>query len=125
MKRKLFFSFGVLFLSTLVLCGQEGPSYQEAVLQDTPLAYWRLGEQGEGGAEPVEAVNRGSLGEAGDGTLLNGVILRESGAISEDDDTTVQFTQSAQSKIDVAWAPELNPEVFTIEVWARVTGGSS
>ncbi len=91
-------------------------SYAATVLDDAPAAYWRLGDQDGEIAEDAVGSN--------DGYLLNGVTLGRPGAPAGDADTAAGFQTEFQTKIDVAWSDVINPQVFTVECWARVTGGT-
>ncbi len=102
--------------ATLQLPAPAVVSYTATVRQDTPTAYWRLGESTGEIAEDAIGNN--------DGTLLNGVLLRRAGAPAGDTDTAAGFSTELQTKIDVPWSDAFNSPVFTIECWARVTGGA-
>jgi hypothetical protein len=92
-------------------------TYVELVKADGPVGYWRLGEtQGEVADDGIGA---------NDGTYLNGVALGVPGALPADANTAARFSAASQQKLDVPWSDLLNPPQFTVEVWARLTGGSS
>jgi len=94
-------------------------AYAAVVAEAAPVAYYRLGESA--GAAVAED-SAGSL----DGEALNGVGFGLPGALPMDSDTSASFTSATQQKIEVFWAPEINGAngLFTIELWAKVTGGS-
>jgi hypothetical protein len=93
-------------------------AYGETVLADSPVGYWRLGEE-TGSSMAVDEVG------INDGAYLLDVILEQEGALLDDPNTAALFPgTSIDSKVDIFYASELNPEVFTIELWAMVTGGS-
>ncbi|MHC1764972.1 MAG: LamG-like jellyroll fold domain-containing protein [Verrucomicrobiia bacterium] len=103
--------------ATLTLPATPTQSYVDLVKADGPVGYWRLGEaQGEVADDQIGA---------NDGLYLNGVVLGVPGAVPADADTAARFTAASQQKVDVAWTDLLNPPQFTVEVWARLTGGSS
>lgn len=91
-------------------------SYADTVKRDNPAGYWRLGEATGDVADDSVAAN--------DGALLNGVTLGRPGALAGDADTAAGFASSSQTKIDVPWTDALNTPVFTVECWAKVTGGA-
>ena len=94
--------------------------YDATVLADNPVGYWRLGEAA--GSATVQ--NIGSVA-GGSGDVLNGVTLGVPGAIASDNDTAATFVQGPTQKIDVPFDAGLNPGPnFSMEVWARVTGGT-
>lgn len=90
--------------------------YRQLIIGDGPVAYWRLNETTGDWAEDQVAAN--------DGMYLNGVLLGISGAVAGDPDPAAQFSAANQTKVEVPFSPDLNPPVFTAEVWAKVTGGS-
>jgi len=84
-------------------------------MADTPLAYWRLGEA-------TGAVAADQLGTR-NGTYVNTPALGQLGALFNDPATSVGFngtSQYAQAPSDAA----LNRAQFSVEVWARPTGGA-
>ncbi len=90
-------------------------AYRAAVMADAPLAYWRLGEaSGTVAADQLNAHN---------GTYANNPTLGQAGALFGDPATSVNFngtTQYVQAPSD----PTVNPSSFSVEVWARPTGGT-
>lgn len=89
--------------------------YSSAVLSDSPLAYYALGN-----AAPADvAVNSGSLGAALNGTHLN-VQHGSSGALVATSNTASLYNGSSRTVIPYAAA--LNPpasQSFTIEAWVK------
>ncbi len=102
--------------ATLTVLDLPNIAYSDAVLADQPVAYWRLGETS--GDVAVDAA-----GEF-DGTYLNGVALGDPGALVGDPDPAARFSAVSQTMVDVPFAYELNPLVFSVEVWAMATGGT-
>lgn len=93
-------------------------SYPETVRQDAPVAYWRLNETTGDVAED-------SAGDS-DGAYLNGVTVGVPGVpAGQTNNLAANFVAESRQKVDVPFSPTLNPPVFTVEAWARVTGGSS
>jgi hypothetical protein len=90
-------------------------AYRSAVLADTPLAYWRLGET-------TGIVAADQLG-AHHGTYANNPSLGRPGALFGDPDTAVGFDGISQY-VQVLSDAALNPSTFSVEVWARPTGGA-
>jgi hypothetical protein len=92
--------------------------FAASVVADNPEGYWRLNET----AGPVD---RDSWG-AHNGADSFGVIYQQPGAPLGDPDTAAGFIGDTTSKIDVPYSDDLNnPTAFTVECWAKVTGGSS
>ncbi len=90
--------------------------YVAVVKADGPVGYWRLDEtSGEVAADQIAGNN---------GDILNGVTLGVPGGIDGDTNLAARFSKVDSQKIDVPWTEVLNPAVFSVEVWARVTGGS-
>ena len=92
-------------------------SYSAAVLGDSPLAYYRLGDA----APPDIAINSGSLGAALHGSHVN-VAHRYQGALFESVSTANHFGGS--SRTVVPFHAALNPpasQSFTIEAWLKPT----
>lgn len=92
--------------------------YRDLVIADAPVGYWRLDE--EPGATTATDIAGGR-----DGFYWNNVTLGVPGALVEDTNTAAGFVTDSQTKVDVDFAPELNTPNFTIECWARVTGGTA
>ena len=91
-------------------------SYSDTVKQDSPVGYWRLDEQTGEVAKDAVGVN--------DGAYLNGVTLGRPGALAGDTNTAAGFVAANLTKVDIAYTDVLNPLVFTVECWAKVTGGA-
>jgi hypothetical protein len=92
-------------------------SYADTVKQDAPVGYWRLDE-------PSSDLPADDEIGANDGAYLNGVTLGRPGALVNDTNTAAGFSAANQAKVDVPFSEALNPPEFTVEAWARVTGGS-
>lgn len=98
-------------LSVVILPGQ---SYVEAVRADAPISYWRLGESSGGNALDAAGPRHG--------TYRQGVVQGQPGAVSNDGDKSAGFVRAGETHVEVPYAAVLNPDQFTIEAWARVTG---
>jgi hypothetical protein len=92
-----------------------GQCYKDAVLADSPLGYWRLGES---------AGTTAADGVAGrHGTYAGAPTLGSTGAPTSDSNTAVSFNGSSQYA-RVPYSGALNPSgAFTVEAWAKVTSG--
>ena len=116
---------GSLLAQAACLEAPAAPSPYDATVQaDSPVGLWRLDEAGPTAPPPPVATNLGSLGPPADGAYLNGVLMAQPGAIVGDADTSASFNAASSHKIDVPYQAGLNPTAFTIECWAKVTGGS-
>jgi hypothetical protein len=83
--------------------------YQELVLADRPVAYWRMGETG--GTQMVD-----TAGGMHDGVYNNDVVLGVPGAIASDADTAIGL----DGDDDFALVPDseaLRPAQLTVEGW--------
>jgi hypothetical protein len=86
------------------------------VIQDKPVAYWRLDDP------PGPLVH--DIWGGHDGTTNGYVSFQTSpGALFNDPDTAMTF-DGATAKVVVPWSADVNPLVFSLEAWARVTGGA-
>ena len=84
-------------------------------MADTPLAYWRLGEASGTAAADQLAIRNG--------TYMNSPALGQPGALFNDPATSVGLngtSQYIQAPADAA----LNQPRFSVELWARPTGGA-
>jgi Concanavalin A-like lectin/glucanases superfamily len=93
-----------------------GRSYQDSVLDSGPVSYWRLGE----GSGTSAADSKGS----NTGTYTNGPTLAQAGALAGDADTASGF-DGTNDYVNVPWSAALNPAQYTVEFWARATGGAN
>lgn len=98
-----------------VIDGGRASLYRAAILADQPLAYWRMGTQGNDFTVADET------GGGNDLTLEGGYNLGASGAIDDDDDTAIKFdgtTGRARAARPRAFDfPDAGP--FTLELWAK------
>lgn len=91
-----------------------GPPYVLAVLQDQPVAYWRLGESS--GTRAADASGHGN-----DATYVGGVTLGAPGAISGDPDTAASFDGSS-GFVDAANRFVFGgDQAFSLEAWVNAT----
>jgi hypothetical protein len=90
--------------------------YSQVIKADAPVAYWPLNETSGEVADDAVGAN--------DGMYMNGVQLGVPGALAGDPDLAAEFSAGNQTKVEVPFTPDLNGPVFSVECWARVTGGS-
>lgn len=89
-----------------------GPTYAQVVLQDSPLAYWRLGETS--GATTAQDAS----GHGVNGVYKGNVGLGVKGAIAGDPDTAANF-DGATSFVDVGQFLQAGGNApFSLELWA-------
>src|SRR5207248_11696460 len=92
-----------------------GSAYRSAVLADSPLAYWRLGETtGSVAADQRAAYN---------GTYTKTPSLGQPGALFNDPATSVGFNGTSQY-VQVPYTATLNTPKFAFDIWARPSGGA-
>ena len=102
----------------------ETPGPASLLLSLNPPGFWRLGELGGNAAQ-----NQGTLGSAANGTISGTVTFNQAGPGPaaypgfESDNPAMHF-DGTNAKIDVPYNASLNPSVFTVSCWARVTGGA-
>jgi len=121
---------GAASLATLLAFSARA-DYPSTVVSQGPSAYFRLNETAQPPVLPINATNRGSLGAAGDGSLLAGSdgvmpIRGQPGALTGSADTSYRFSNPSWtvtyfgSHVDVANNAALNPNgPFTVEFWAK------
>lgn len=89
-----------------------------------PAGYYRLEESGS----PLTAVNSGSAGTAANGTSTGSVTAAVAGPRPATYAGMTAANNAARfggGHIQVPYHPDLNPPLFTVECWARVTGGAN
>jgi hypothetical protein len=93
--------------------GASASAYRAAVLADSPLAYWRLGEA------VGSTIARDETGHGHDGTVNANVVFGSAGAIAGDLDSAARFDglTTAISIGDVFRFDGVSS--FTLEAWAR------
>jgi hypothetical protein len=92
--------------------------YAAAVVQDNPAGLWRLAEA------PGSSTVYDTWGSH-NGTPSGNVTFGSPGALASDASTAATFDGTSPTKVEVPYAPELNGTNFTVECWARVTGGAN
>jgi hypothetical protein len=95
------------------------PRYTDEVAADQPVAHWRLGEAEGNTAADAKGTHPGQYRQS--------VTLGVPGALIWDANTAAGFDEEDQntgSHVEVPYAAALNPPLFTIEAWAKVTGGA-
>jgi hypothetical protein len=91
-------------------------SYAQAVLADSPAAYWRLGEPAGFGI--TSAYDWGGTTQTG--TYTGGVTLGQAGALYNDSNTAVAFNGST-SYVSLPNGIVASNHDFSIELWAFIT----
>src|SRR4030095_11249083 len=82
---------------------------------DTPVSYWRLDETS--GTSATDSTGGRT------GTYTGGDTLNPTGALSDGADNAGS-TNGTTGYVAVPYAAALNPAQFTLEAWAKPTGGS-
>ncbi len=89
--------------------------YRDAVLSDTPAAFWRLGEASGTTTADASGNNRA-------GSYIDSPTLGLTGALVGDSNTAAGFNGSGQY-VQVPFSSALNPSSFTVEAWVYLAGG--
>jgi VCBS repeat-containing protein len=100
---------------TLVV-DEPGSVYDQAVLDDSPIGYWRLGESAGPTAVDETGVHNGVYSGAIDFGLP--------GALANDANTSVEL-DGLGGVATVPHNPALNPAMLTVEAWIRVDSSAS
>ena len=119
MKRLVSSTSAIALCALLGLTGTASAgTYYDAVMADNPVGYWRMNDAG---SPVVDAT-----GNAHDGTIINpgSVTVQDPGALYNDPDTSMDFA-GTNGRVQVPYDAALNPAAFTVELWAKVEGGSS
>jgi hypothetical protein len=103
-------------IAVLTVATVKDVPYSQAVVADGPVSYWRLGET----SGTVAADEMGLY----PGQYMNDVALGVPGAIPGDSDPAASFLAGQHTKVEVPFAADLNPAQFSLELWAKVTGGA-
>jgi Concanavalin A-like lectin/glucanases superfamily len=92
-----------------------GRCYKDEVLADSPVGFWRLPETtGSTAAEGIRGRH---------GTYVGGPTLNQTGAPTGDANPAVGF-DGVDDRVVVPYDSALTPGQWTIEAWAKPTGGS-
>jgi hypothetical protein len=119
----------LLVLGVAAPCGLADASYSTVILNDAPIGYWRLGEDG---TNPVAADSSGSVTPMGrNGIYSRGVTSGVPGAIKGDPDTASSF-DGMTSYVDIKGGPTgstanpynlINTPIgFSLEAWVINNG---
>lgn len=92
-----------------------GYGYQAAIAADHPVGLWRLNEV----AGPTLYDTFGGH----NGFETNALLFAQPGALAGDTDTATTF-DGVSAFVQVPHSLDLNPPQFSVECWARVTGGA-
>ena len=98
--------------ATVTVVSPSPGSFEAAVINDGPEAWWRL-DEAPGATLMADAMGRH------DGTYTTNVILGEPGATQSSASTAAHFGGSAYGT--VPFSPALNSPSFTFECWAKTT----
>lgn len=90
---------------------RQTPSYRDVVMSLNPVGYWRLGE-----SSGNTATDLGSSGNSG--TYQNSPTLVQTGALTGDDDTSVNFNGSTNS-VSINNPSGLQNQNFSISLWVK------
>ena len=90
--------------------------YSQTILQDSPLAYWRLGELSGTSAADVQSI-------AG-GTYSGTYTLGQAGAIASDNNAALALGASGYVSIPNVAALNLSGSSCTLECWVKTTNAS-
>ena len=106
---------GTITSDPALLSVSQPSGYPAAVVADNPVALYRLGEA----SGPVAYDAWGGYNGQDNAAVVYGT----PGALLDDPNTAASFDGST-SKIEVPYTPSLNPPVYSVEAWAKVTGGA-
>lgn len=96
-----------------MIYGAPSTTYVSTVKNDNPVSYYRLSDWNTTTAKDQMGSNNGSY--------QNNPSLGQTGTITNDPDTAVQFNGSNQY-VSVPYKSALNTSQFSIETWAKWTG---
>jgi Concanavalin A-like lectin/glucanases superfamily len=89
--------------------------YSDAVLADNPVSFWRLDE--------TSGTSAGDSKSGRNGTYTNGVTLAQTGALPDSINNKAAGFDGTDDYVNVPYAAAFNGATFTVEGWARLTGG--
>lgn len=90
--------------------------YEDRMLTDQPVGYWRLDETS--GTTAADSSGNGRTG-----TYVNTPTLAAVGpVVLETPNRAAQFAAASSERVDVAYAAALNPATVTVEAWIYRTG---
>lgn len=106
-------------MGTLIVPPAPTASYPDTVIADSPVGYWRLGEP------PAAFTVQDEVSPFYDFNVGLNTVLGSPGAVLGDSNTAASFDGTADSALVGQFdQTELNPAIFSVEFWARPTGGS-
>jgi len=107
-------------VATLTVVILPSTTYTNLVISDGAISYWRLDEtSGTTGFDKVGGRDANYLSLSGD------LLLGQPGALIGDANTSAGFDSTNHTRLEVpAYTPDLNTPEFTVECWAKATGGS-
>lgn len=106
--------------------GGTGVEAAAALTTQAPVGWWRLADSAT--APTIAALNAGSVGSAADGVYSGVGTLGNPGPQPPSEAGLPVgnkcFRMAGGGYLETPYRSELNPSVFTVECWARVTGGA-
>ncbi len=103
-----------------------GTEAAAAITTQAPVGWWRLKDPGT--ATAVTAMNAGSAGPAASGTYSGAGTLGAAGPQPPSETGMPAgnkcFRMAGGGYVETPYSAALNPSVFTVECWARATGGA-
>ncbi|MBI5388422.1 MAG: hypothetical protein HZA90_27470 [Verrucomicrobia bacterium] len=105
---------------TLTVLTPTPGTYAAQVIADRPEAYWRLNETNAPAILDSMGRHHGTTyagSTPDDGSHFG---FAQTGALAEDADTSIRFTTSSHTRINVPYSPTLNATNFTVECWANL-----
>lgn len=97
------------------------PAYNAAVMASNPVAYWRLAETNDKALVIDET-------DSHNGVIIGAVQLGQTDTpLPGDASLSMRFPGSAGTRVNIPYSPALNPSMtgFSVEAWAKPTGGTS
>lgn len=100
------------------------PTYSQFILNDVPVAWWRLNEPA--GTNTATDLIGARPASSTYGDLNNDITWAQEGALLGDSDTSAAFTgynlngRANRAKLDATYYAALNPSVFSVECWAML-----
>jgi hypothetical protein len=105
--------------------GTLGTEYVSSVTGQSPAGYWRLADSAT--TNVLTSANLGSAGPAANATANGSVVGGGAGPVPPTEagmPADNKSTKLSGGYYEVPFHPDLNPSIFTVECWARPTGGA-
>ncbi|HEX2748793.1 MAG TPA: LamG domain-containing protein, partial [Verrucomicrobiales bacterium] len=108
---------------TAATTGTDAPG---VILGQTPVSYFRLKDATT--ASPITAVNQGTAGPSANGAYTGSPVLGVDGPRPPSEAGMPAGNRALRANsagyVETPYSASLNPSVFTVECWARATGGA-